>query len=117
MRRSRHSERRTPQQWAALVEAYKDGKESQRAFCAEHGIGQSSLRYWLRRLELEAGASPATLADRPRLVPVHLIEQETPQAAGSGVAVIMSGGVRIEVKRHFDAEVLRRVVATLEAGT
>jgi hypothetical protein len=49
------------------------------------------------------------------LVPVDLIEEHAPLAAGSGVTILTGGGARIEVKRHFDAGVLRRVVAALEA--
>jgi hypothetical protein len=36
-------------------------------------------------------------------------------SADSGVTIRTGGGARIEVKRHFDASVLRGVVAALEA--
>ena len=39
------AERRTREEWAALVETYEASGESQRGFCIRHGIGQSSLRY------------------------------------------------------------------------
>jgi hypothetical protein len=32
-------ERRTPEQWAALVEECEASGQNQRRFCAEHGIG------------------------------------------------------------------------------
>ena len=109
------AERRTPAQWAELVQSYEASGQSQRAFCAEHGIGQSSLRYWMRRLEKQSAEAPVVVTQRARLVPVNLIEEHAPSAADSGVTILTGGGVRIEVERHFDAGVLRRVVAALEA--
>jgi transposase len=98
-----------------LVRDFEASGHSQRAFCTEHGIGQSTLRYWKRRLENRSGEEPAAVPQGARLVPVNLIEEHTPVAADSGVAILTGGGTRIEVKRHFDAGVLRRVVAALEA--
>jgi hypothetical protein len=101
-----------------LVQDYEASGQSQRAFCAARGIGQSSLRYWKRRLEKRAGEVPVAVTQRARLVPVNpvnLIEEPAPLAAGSGVTILTGGGARIEVECHFDAGVLRRVVAALEA--
>ena len=108
-------QRRTPQQWAELVEDYEASGQSQRAFCAARGVGQSSLRYWKRRLEKRSGEAPLAVTRGARLVPVSLIEEHAPLAASSGVSILTGGGVRIEVKRHFDAVVLRGVVAALGA--
>jgi len=108
-------QRRTPQQWATLVQEYEASGESQRAFCAERGIGQSSLRYWRRRLEEGRDNAGAPGARTARLVAVKLIE-ETPALAASGLVVVTARGVRIEVARDFDAAVLARVVAALEAA-
>lgn len=108
-------ERRTPEQWAELVRDFALSGQSQRAFCADRGIGQSTLRYWRRRLEKRSGEAPVAVSQGARLVPVDLIEEHAPVAAGSGVTVLTGGGVRIEVRRHFDAVVLRGVVAALEA--
>ena len=108
-------ERRTPEQWAELVQDYEASGQSKRAFCAERGIGQSTLRYWRRRLEQRSGQAQVAVSQGPRLVPVDLIEEQAPLAAGSGVTILTGGGVRIEVERHFDAGVLRGVVAALEA--
>jgi transposase-like protein len=113
--RAGRAERRTPEQWAELVRYYEASGQSQRAFCAERGIGQSTLRYWRQRLEKRSGETPAAAAQGTRLVPVNLIKEPTPVAADSGVTIRAGYGARIEVKRHFDADVLRGVVAALEA--
>jgi transposase-like protein len=108
-------ERRTPEQWGELVQDYEASGQSQRAFCAERGIGQSSLRYWKRRLEQKSGPEGAPIAQGPRLVPVKLVEDAS-VPADSGLAVVMPGGVRVEIARGFDAPTLACVLATLEAA-
>ena len=46
---------------------------------------------------------------------IDLLEEHAALSADSGVTIRTGGGARIEVKRHFDASVLRGVVAALEA--
>jgi hypothetical protein len=114
MTETARAERRTPAQWAALVGELEASGQSQRAFCAERGVGQSSLRYWRGRLrERERGAREAPAATR--LVAVKVLE-EPPAPAGGGVVVVTSRGLRIEVAREFDPATLVRVLATLESA-
>ncbi len=105
-------ERRAPEQWAALVKEYEASGQSQRGFCAERGIGQSSLRYWRRRLQGKLPGSGATCG--ARLVPVGLYE-DRPSHAGSGLTLVAGNGLRIELASGFDATTLQRVLATLDA--
>ena len=109
MRDESRGERRTREEWAALVEAYEASGESQRGFCAARAIGQSSLRYWRRRLrdDEESARSPA------RLIPVKVLS-DPPASGGSGVTVVTGAGVRIEVARDFDAPTLARVLASVQ---
>lgn len=97
------------------MQDYESSGQSQRAFCAEHGIGQSSLRYWKRRLELGAGAEQTPGAANSRLVAVKVLE-DAPALSDSGLAVVSRHGVRVEIARGFDAATLARVLATLEAA-
>ena len=97
------------------MQDHEASDQSQRAFCAERGIGQSSLRYWKRRLEKTSERASVAVGQWPRLLPVDLIDEHTALAAGSGVTILTGGGTHIGVKRHFDAGVLRRVAAALEA--
>jgi hypothetical protein len=107
------SERRTPGQWAALVKEHAASGQSQRAFCAARGIGQSTLRYWRRRLgeETQGGAGNAGA----RLVPVRVCHEE-PSSGGSGLTLVVGDGVRIEVAPTFDPATLKRVLAAVRAG-
>ena len=108
-------EHRTPEQWSALVKAYQASGQSQRAFCDEQGIGQSSLRYWKRRLEPGAGIEPTPAATGSRFVAVQVLE-DPPALSDSGLVVISPHGVRVEITRGFDAATLARVLSTLEAA-
>jgi len=108
-------ERKTPEQWARLVEEYEASGQSQRRFCAEHGIGQSSLRYWRRRLEQRAGAGDAQASPGVRLVALK-VPDDAPALADSGLVVVSPRGVRVQIARGFDAGTLARMLATLEAA-
>lgn len=58
---------------------------------------------------------PAPLVqEAPRWVPVRVLE-EAP--GGSGVVVVASGGVRVEVSAGFDGATLKRVLAVLGVGS
>jgi transposase len=98
-----------------LVREYEAGSQSQRAFCAARGVGQSSLRYWKRRLERADGDEAKPTARAPRLVPVRLIE-DAPAPADSGLVVVTPGGIRVEIARQFDTATLRRVLAAVEGA-
>ena len=110
-----NGERRTPQQWARLVEGYEASGQSQRRFCAEHEIGQSTLRYWRRRLEQGARTEDGQAATGVRLVAVKVLD-DAPALADSGLAVVLPRGVRVQIARGFDAATLSRVLATLEVA-
>lgn len=106
-------EHRTPEQWADLVKEWEASGQSQRGFCAERGIGQSTLRYWRRRLQGET-PSDARIAEA-RLVPVRVCAQE-PSQGGSGLRLVLGNGLGIEVAPGFDAATLQRVLATLQVA-
>ena len=115
MGQAENGERRTPPQWARLVEEYAASGHRPRRFCAEHGIGQSRRRYWQRRLEPGARTGDAPAATGIRLVAVKVIE-DAPALADRGLVVVSPRGVRVEIARGFDAATLARVLATLEAA-
>jgi len=111
MTQNRRLERRAPEEWAALVKDWEGSGQSQRGFCAARGIGQSTLRYWRRRLQGETAGN--TGISGARLVPVSVCS-ELPSQGGSGLRVVLSSGLGIDVAPGFDAATLQRVLATLE---
>ncbi len=98
------------EQWAEWVKAYEASGESQRAFCARSGIGQSTLRYWRRRLKEGAGEGRGN--GGARWVAVKLCEDGAAGKA-SGLSVVAGKGLRIEVARGFDVATLERLVVSL----
>jgi len=106
-------EQRRREQWARLVKEHEASGQSQRAFCAERGIGQSTLRYWCRRLKEDARSGERGAG--ARLVPVRVREQ-APVEGVSGVSLVAGNGVRIELAPGFDATTLERVLATLRTA-
>ena len=81
-----------------LLKAYRRSDSSQREFCARHGLGLSTLGFWLRKEKRhrssEAGfveiPNLATAASAPALYRVHL---------RNGVSLELSPGFRsVEVE-------------------
>jgi transposase-like protein len=113
MAESGRPEQRSREQWAALVKEHEASGQSQRAFCAARGIGQSTLRYWRRRLQEDGLDGEGGVG--ARLVAVR-VREEAPVEGLSGVSLVAGGGLRIELAPGFDATTLQRVLRTLGAG-
>ena len=83
-------------------------------FCQSRGLSLSTLdrhlkkRWWKRKTR-------STLADG-KLVAVELAirKPSAEQPASCGLAVVLSGGRRIEVQRDFDGRTFERLVRVLE---
>ena len=109
--------------WAALIEEWREGGLSLPAFCERRGLNLGTMQGWVykrgHRLAIEQARrqsldprSPAEDPPAVTFVPVHLA---TPMAAvGIGVEVVLGVGRRVVVAPGFDPETLRRVVAVLE---
>ena len=97
------------EQWdrgTELVEAYRSGDLTRRAFSERAGIAVSTLDYYLRR-------ENERLKKRQRLLRVVVTvkpeESKTPE-----ITVMASNGRRVEVRRGFDPELLLQVLGALE---
>ena len=118
----------TREVWSKRVERWKDSGLSAREFASEMGINHHTLSYWRWKLSNKATKAPT------RRKPVSFVEvvaeggdQSTatdPPAAlepsrdecPRPLEIVLRDEMRIRVPVHFDAETLRRVVATLGAG-
>ena len=92
------------EQWdrgTELVEAYRSGDLTRRAFSGRAGIAVSTLDYYLRR-ENEG------LKKMQRLLPVVVTVKS------EEIKVVLGNGRRVEVRRDFDPELLLRVLSVLE---
>ena len=83
---------------------------SREEFCREHGLALPTLARYQRRREQGQveGAGPR------RWLAVELSGAHP--AGASGLAVVLTGGRRIEVGRGFDAQTLQQLVSLLEAA-
>ena len=100
--------RRSRAEAEQLVVEYKAGGMSREEFCRKHGLALSTLARYLRRREQgqdEDGGPSRWLA----------VELSGAHPAGASfLAVVLTGGRRIEVGRGFDAQTLVQLVSLLE---
>ena len=98
-----------------LVWRYRTSGRTRKEFAAEAGIAVSTLDYYIRRVNRK---STAQQIPQSRILPVDLIpaEYEEPAARGtqSTVLVRLPSGLAVEVRRGFDAQLLRDLLAVLE---
>ncbi len=92
-----------------MVAEFEASGLTRTAFCQERGLSLSTLARYRRRQPQqasgEAGGPKGWLA----------VEVAVPTVGGvSGLAVLLAGGRRIEIRRGFDAGALRQLVLALE---
>jgi hypothetical protein len=83
-------------------------------FCRRRGLSFSTLDRHLKKRRWKKGSRAASSTGR--LVPVELAARESPtqHKPSCGLAVVLSGGRRIEVHRDFDTNTFERLVSALE---
>ena len=92
----------------ALAAEYEASGLSDEEFCKQRDLSLRTLARYVARYRKQ----PKAVGNRPqRLVAV---EVGGPSTCGSELAVLLSSGRRIEVKRGFDAGTLRQLVTVLE---
>jgi hypothetical protein len=102
--------RRTRGEVQQLVSEFLSSGISQDEFCDKRGISRSALyRYLKKQQGLEKPAMAA------QLVPVELVDiRRRSMNGGSGLAVVLPRGRKIEVGEGFDASTLERLLRVLE---
>jgi transposase-like protein len=117
--RGRRWSRRDAEQMAA---ALKTSGQSTAAFAKEHGLTGQRVYWWLARLE-QSGSAKSKEEPRPRFVPVRVVQSSgdrdglTAPKEGNGLEILIGTSTVIRVRRGFDNELLRSVVATLREGS
>jgi transposase-like protein len=94
-----------------LVTEYEASGLSQVEFCRRHGLSLATLGRYRKRRRPQA---EATGSDRWVAVELHSARPALESPAGSGLAVALPGGRRIEVGRGFDAHTLVELLGLLE---
>lgn len=99
--------RRTAVEVEQVVKALEDSGLNRSQFCRREGLALATLNQYLKRVRGEA---------RSGLVAVELRDAQVGNggAGGSGLVIVLPGGLRIEVRPAFDEGTLQRLVQVLE---
>jgi len=115
------SEAETAAKWAERVRGWRASGASAASFAAGQGFAASTLRWWDSKL---------TQAAKPRVAMARVVRSAArkPAEAAEGVATsrvaspnaptltLEVEGVRVVVRRGFDAELLRQLVHAIGGG-
>ena len=93
------------QSWVERLGRFASSGLSVVSFCRAEGVSTQAFYYWKHKL---AAPAPASCADAPGLVPVHLL------CAASTVEVVLPAGFVLRVAPGCDLSFVRSLVATLE---
>jgi transposase len=97
-----------------LIVAQKTSGMTVVDFAARHGFIPQRLHRWKGKLRQQEKAPKAPVRASKTFVPVQLVG---PRRAGEGtLEVVVRGGRSVRVGSDFDAGLLQRVVAALEAS-
>ncbi|MFU2209836.1 IS66 family insertion sequence element accessory protein TnpA [Solidesulfovibrio sp. C21] len=98
--------------WSEHVAAWQRSGLSQGAYCRQHGLSQSSLSYWRKRLGATNDRDAASFVT---IVPVPLLAsaQADMATAPEPLLVHVGDGFRIEIRGDFAAPLLEKLVRTL----
>jgi len=106
--------RRTRTEVQQLVAEFMSSGMRRTEFCRSRGLSFGTLNRHLKKQRWKRKSRRASSAGR--LVPVELAARKSPtqHEPSCGLAVVLSGGRRIEVHSDFDANTLERLVGILE---
>jgi hypothetical protein len=106
--------RRTRAEVQQLVAEFVNSGMRRTEFCRSRGLSFSTLDRHLKKLRWKRRRKPISSAGR--LAPVELVARKSPKQhePSWGLAVVLSGGRRIEVHPGFDTSTFERLVGILE---
>jgi len=105
--RQRTGRRRSREEADQLAVEWEGSGLSQREFCEQRDVPLKTLaRYLARHRREQTGEN-----QKPQWVAVEVAGK---RGDACELSIVLPGGCRIEVRRSFDAETLRRLVAVLE---
>ena len=98
---------RTAAQWRELLERYARSGLTRRAFCAQEGIGESTLGAWQRRLRNAASPTPEATQEPALFTEVSLQpgapdghDPATPAVPCWDVELDLGDGICLRVRRR-----------------
>ena len=100
--------------WGELVAQWRSSGETARYFASRHGINASTLYSWAWRLGREDRRPGRKREGRSTALVVPTMIEVRARPVSDDRFEIELGGRRVRVPPSFDAEALRRLLATLE---
>jgi hypothetical protein len=106
--------RRNYEEIQQLVAEFVSSGMRRTEFCRTRGLSFGTLNRHLKKQRWKRKSRRASSADR--LVPVELAARKSPtkHEPSCGLAVVLSGGRRVEVQPDFDTNTFERLVSALE---
>lgn len=101
--------RRTGAEVRRLVAEFVDSGMRRSEFCRSRGLSMSTLGRHLRKKKRKSSAVDGLVA-----VELGMRKSPTEHEPSCGLAVVLVGGRRIEVRDDFDPHTLERLVSVLE---
>jgi hypothetical protein len=93
-----------------LVKEFEASGLSRKQFCEQRGLSLGTLDLYRKRHRLASdGGEP-----KGRLVRVKLSAERA--QGGSGLQLVLGGGLRVEVGESFDEETLKRLLSVIGPG-
>lgn len=104
------TQRRTREQWLALMLVYERANQSAPVFCAKHGVRLTTFRWWRSQLRRDAGRGRA-------IEPVRMLSVEVTKALRQveEPVVVSFGGLEVRVHLGADVEYVAELVAKLRS--
>ncbi|CAN96792.1 transposase [Sorangium cellulosum So ce56] len=99
-------------EWAERVERWERSGLSAEKFARREGYKPKQLYWWRWKLRADGPSqpAPASLAEAPRFLPVHVMADASPVAA-EPIEIALPNGRVVRVRPGFDPAQLERVLA------
>ncbi len=106
--------RRTRAEVQQFVAEFVSSSMRRSEFCRSRGLSFGTLDRHLKKQRWKRRSTAVSSAGR--LLPVELVARKSPtqHQPSCGLAVVLSGGQRIEVHPEFDTNTFERLVSALE---
>lgn len=101
--------RRTRKWWQGEIQRWEESGKEAEAFANGKGYSPKTLKWWRAELKRERSDGARAEVRAVALVPARVV----PAGRDGAPLWIEVGGVRVEVRRGFDAGLLREVVGLL----
>jgi len=111
------AKRRARAEVQKLVEEFRRSRMRRIDFCHDRHLSLSTLARHLRKSKKQTRTPKNRITAKNRMFPVEIAAaNDPPRVSSSGLAVVLSGGRRVEVHAAFDVPTLRRLLLALESA-